>query len=208
LLAVFNFHCAASIAEKMEIKCELHRRLAADLLQLSNPSRRPRAQLASVASSAACRCAVPEQVTVLPSRISMVLAVTAPSSGNASVSCRKIAQALGNESSNHGRTAGFAAATPSSSVTLADMRDHCERSRMQLDLLEQKQCAKQSPPRRRHRADVRNLPEEYFVANCSISVGFGGKNSNGGADPSTRAARLNAAETRLPAEAARQIHPA
>ena len=43
---------------------------------------------------------------------------------------------------------------------------------------------------------VRRRPEEYFAANCSISVNFGGKNSNAGACPaSKRAARLNAGET-------------
>ena len=43
---------------------------------------------------------------------------------------------------------------------------------------------------------VRKRPEEYFVTNCSMSVGFGGKNSNAGACCVKQpAARLNAGDS-------------
>ena len=84
--------------------------------------------------------------------------------------------------------AGFYPEMACNCATLADIPDHCECSRHNWIC-----WMKKSPPTitatpAAAMPAVRKRPDEYFVANCSISVRLGGKNSTRGDCPASKRA--------------------
>ena len=67
-----------------------------------------------------------------------------------------------------------------SSVTFTAMCDHCERSRHNWICWNKNNPIRITATPAATAPVVRSRPEEYFATNCSMSVGFGGRNSNAG----------------------------